>query len=136
MNVFASIYNYKCPRCRKGDLFVAPFDFKDPLKMHAKCSSCDQKFEPEPGYYFGAMFISYGWTVWTIMAIVGFTMLVLGWTVEASFALVIFVSAISYFFIARISRSMYIHLDVKYDSNTGKGKDLSVGLQSIKDGKG
>jgi len=117
MNVFSSIYNYKCPKCRQGNLFVAPFDFKKPLNMNEKCSCCSQRFEPEPGYYFGAMFISYGWTVWTIMAIVGFCMLVLDWSVESSFTLVIFVSAISYFFIARVSRSMYIHMDVRYDKS-------------------
>ena len=87
--------------------------------MHEKCSHCDQKIEPEPGYYFGAMFISYIWTAWTCLAIVGFCMLVLGWGVEASFALLIFVSALSYFFIMRISRSMYIHLDVRYDKELG-----------------
>jgi len=117
MNVLRSIYNYKCPRCRKGDLFVTPFDIKNPLNMNEKCSHCHQSFEPEPGYYFGAMFISYGWTVWTIMAIVGFCMLVLDWSVESSFALVIFISAISYFFIMRISRSMYIHMDVRFDKD-------------------
>ena len=37
------------------------------------------------------------------------------WSVEASFGLVIFVSALSYFFIMRISRSMYIHMDVRFD---------------------
>lgn len=115
MNVFSSIYQYKCPRCREGDLFVKPFNMSKPLDMNEKCSCCGQNFEPEPGYYFGAMFISYGWTVWTIMAIVGFCMLVLGWSVEASFTLVILVSAVSYFFIARISRAMYIHMDVRYD---------------------
>lgn len=115
MNVWSSIYNYKCPRCRKGDLFVKPFNISDPLNMNEKCSNCEQRFEPEPGYYFGAMFISYGWTVWTIMAIVGFCMLVLDWSVEQSFALVIFVSVLSYFFIMRISRAMYIHMDVRYD---------------------
>lgn len=115
MNVFSSIWNYKCPKCRKGDLFIKPFDFKNPLNMNEKCAHCEQRFEPEPGYYFGAMFISYGWTVWTIMAIVGFCMLVLEWTVEGSFALVIFVSTLSYFFIMRISRSMYIHMDMRYN---------------------
>jgi len=130
MNVFSSIYNYKCPKCRKGDLFVAPFDFKDPLKMNKECAHCGQNFEPEPGYYFGAMFISYGWTVWTIMAIVGFCMLVLDWSVEQSFALVIFVSAITYFFIMRVSRSMYIHMDVRYDKDlaakTNENQELKV----------
>jgi len=83
--------------------------------MHDKCSNCEQRFEPEPGYYFGAMFICYGWTVWTILAIVGFCMLVLDWTVEGSFALVIFVSALLYFFVMRVSRSMYIHMDFRFE---------------------
>lgn len=125
MNLLSSIWNYKCPRCRKGDLFVAPFQMNKPLNMHEKCSHCEQRFEPEPGYYFGAMFISYIWTAWTCLAIVGFCMLVLGWSVEASFALLVFVSALSYFFVARISRSMYIHLDVRYD------KDLAMNSEKI-----
>lgn len=83
--------------------------------MHEKCSHCAQSFEPEPGYYFGAMFVSYIWTAFTCLGIVGFCMLVLGWTVEGSFALLIFVSALSYFFVMRVSRSMYIHFDVRYD---------------------
>ena len=115
MNIWKSIWNYKCPKCRKGDLFVKPFDLKKPLEMHDRCEHCNQKFEPEPGYYFGAMFISYIWTGWMALAIIGFCMIVLEWSVEASFALLIAVSALFYFFILRISRSMYIHLDVKFD---------------------
>ncbi|WP_235293838.1 DUF983 domain-containing protein [Portibacter lacus] len=115
MNIISSIWKYKCPRCRKGDLFVEPFDFKTPLKMHEKCSHCGQKFEPEPGYYFGAMFISYIWTAWLALAIIGFCMLILGWNLEASFALLIAAMAVSYFFIMRISRSIYIHIAVKFN---------------------
>jgi len=123
MNVVQSIWNYKCPRCRRGDLFVAPFRMNNPLDMHSNCDHCGQSFMPEPGYYFGAMFISYIWTAWTCLAIIGFCMLVLGWSVEASFALLIFISAICYFWVARISRSMYIHLDVRYDKKTTSDKE-------------
>lgn len=83
--------------------------------MHERCNCCDLKFESEPGYFFGAMFISYIWTGWLFLAIIGFCMMVLGWGVNASFALLIFIAAILYFWIARISRSIYIHIDVKYD---------------------
>jgi len=114
MNIVKSIWNYKCPRCRKGDLFVKPFMMTNPLNMPEKCDHCSQRYMPEPGYYYGAMFISYIWTAWTCLAIIGFCMLVLKWSIGASFALLIFVSAISYFWVARISRSMYIHLDVRY----------------------
>lgn len=120
MNIYKSIWNYKCPRCRQGDLFVSPFNIKKPLDMHEKCSCCNQRFMREPGYYFGAMFISYIWTGWLALAIVGFCIMVLDWSVNASFALLIFVSALSFFFVMRISRSMYIHLDVRFDPDKVK----------------
>jgi len=129
MSLIKSIWNYKCPRCRQGDLYVKPFDISKPLNMNKSCSCCNQNFEPEPGYYFGAMFISYIWTAWTCLSIVGFCMLVFGWSVEQSFALLIFISALSYFFVLRMSRSMYIHLDVKYDKDKilhAKVKDTST----------
>lgn len=120
MNIVSSIFKYKCPRCRKGNLYNQPFKFNDPLDMQEKCTYCDQVFEPEPGYYFGAMFISYIWTGFACLAIVGFCMIALGWSVGPSFALLLAVTVISYFWILRISRSMYIHLDVRYDEDLAK----------------
>ncbi len=120
MNIFDSIFKYKCPKCRQGDLYKKPFRFSNPLDMNEQCDICGQKFEPEPGYYFGAMFVSYIWTAFTALFIVGFTMLVLGWSLEAAFGLLILISALSFFWVARVSRSMYIHLDVKYDPDAVK----------------
>lgn len=105
----------KCPSCRKGDLFEKPFLFTKPLAMHKKCSHCDQNFEPEPGYYFGAMFISYIWTGFFCLCLVGFTMLVLGWSAGSAIGTLIGLYVISYFWIMRISRSMYIHFDIPYN---------------------
>ena len=28
--------------------------------MHKNCPTCNQHYEPEPGFYFGAMFVAYG----------------------------------------------------------------------------
>lgn len=117
MNILTSIWKYKCPRCREGDLYTKPFKVSKPLDMHEKCTNCGLNFQPEPGYYFGAMFVSYIWTGFLCLGIVGVCILVLGWSVEASFALLILVSALSYFFVLRISRSIYIHLDKKFDSD-------------------
>lgn len=123
MNILTSIWKYKCPRCRKGDLYVAPFMMNDPLNMNESCQFCQQKFEPEYGYYLGAMFISYIWTAFACLFIMGFCMLVLGWSVAASFSLLVFFTVVTFFWIARISRSMYIHLDVRYDKELAS-KDL------------
>lgn len=117
MNFIKSVINYKCPRCRQGDLYVKPFDIKKPLAMHDNCSVCNQKYEPEPGYYFGAMFISYIGTGFLFLGIIGFCMMVLDWNVNQSFILLIAIAAVLYLWIARISRSIYIHLDVRYKPN-------------------
>ena len=51
----------KCPHCHKGDVFVHK-QFYHPGKfseMHEECSHCHTSFFPEPGFYTGAMYVSY-----------------------------------------------------------------------------
>ena len=55
-----SIANTKCPRCHEGDFFLShPYDLKKAGDIHKRCPKCDLKYSPEPGFYFGAMFVSY-----------------------------------------------------------------------------
>ena len=60
----------RCPRCHQGKLFSHPATsltkFTD---MPAECPVCGQTFEPEPGFYFGAMYISFGFAVGTFAAV-------------------------------------------------------------------
>ena len=37
--------------------------------MHERCEDCDLKFEREPGYFLGAMYVSYGLALATIAMI-------------------------------------------------------------------
>ena len=51
----------KCPNCKEGKMFSKLGNlllFRAP-KMNAKCNQCNFKFEKEPGFFFGAMFVSY-----------------------------------------------------------------------------
>ena len=55
-----SFLSGKCPSCRTGKLFKgAPYS-RDFLKMHKNCPHCERNLEREPGFYWGAFFISYG----------------------------------------------------------------------------
>ena len=59
-----SILHNKCPRCSKGDFFYShPYHLKYFGKKHYNCSNCDLKFEREPGFFFGSMFVSYALSV-------------------------------------------------------------------------
>ncbi|MDX5437630.1 MAG: DUF983 domain-containing protein, partial [Pontibacter sp.] len=58
-----SIVNYKCPRCHQGDLFIHKgWSYTSFAKMPEKCPCCHQSYEPEPGFYYGAMYVSYAIT--------------------------------------------------------------------------
>lgn len=51
----------KCPQCLEGDFFVStPYDLRNAGKTPNNCPKCDLDFRKEPGYYFGALYVSYG----------------------------------------------------------------------------
>lgn len=51
----------KCPRCHKGKVFVNnnPYSLKKPFDMKDSCSECNLKYEREPGFFYGALYVSY-----------------------------------------------------------------------------
>lgn len=54
----------KCPRCREGEMFThGPYNLKKFSLMHEFCPHCGVRLEPEPGFYQGAMYVSYAFTV-------------------------------------------------------------------------
>jgi len=56
-----AIIEAKCPQCREGKMFAYPFwQINKFDKMHTNCPVCNLRFEVEPGFWYGAMFISYG----------------------------------------------------------------------------
>ena len=60
-----NILNEKCPKCEQGKVFATSGNLlllRIP-KMHENCSTCNHKFEKEPGYFFGSMFVSYALAV-------------------------------------------------------------------------
>lgn len=59
------LFKNECPNCYKGKVFRDKsffFSLGFP-KMNKHCSHCHFKFEKEPGYFFGAMFVSYALAV-------------------------------------------------------------------------
>lgn len=67
-----SILKFKCPQCQEGDFFVShPYDFSNMGKPKEYCPSCGLKNAKEPGFYYGAMYISYGFGVALCIVVVG-----------------------------------------------------------------
>jgi uncharacterized protein (DUF983 family) len=60
----------KCPKCRQGDIFTYPLSRVGKFNvMNEKCPSCGIRLEPEPGFFQGAMFVSYALAVGLIISV-------------------------------------------------------------------
>lgn len=65
MSLFKDVITEKCPVCGEGNVFNKkgnPLLLRMP-KMNKECSVCHHKFEKEPGFFYGAMYVSYGLTI-------------------------------------------------------------------------
>ncbi len=64
-----AIFSGRCPVCRQGGLFVHPWHSLDFLANHPQCPVCDTQFEPEPGFFYGSLYVSYSFNVATLVAV-------------------------------------------------------------------
>lgn len=102
-----------CPSCSKGKIFEKKgllYKMRMP-KMYENCTVCGYKFEKEPGYFFGAMYVSYMLTV--AQAVGLYMILVHIFQFDDNFQIFLMIAAgmigLS-FFNMRISRIIWIHL--------------------------
>ncbi|EKB50731.1 DUF983 domain-containing protein [Cecembia lonarensis] len=60
----SAILNGKCPRCREGNIFpVAMLSYLKLTEVHQECPHCEAVLTPEPDFFYGAMYISYAFSV-------------------------------------------------------------------------
>jgi uncharacterized protein (DUF983 family) len=103
-----------CPRCRSGRIFRGSFILGFP-RMHPRCPVCGLNYNREPGYFLGAMYISYGFGAALMVAFFllfwKFTSWKFSTLMVASFlALLPFAPSLTLF-----SRVLWIYIDRKID---------------------
>ncbi|HEY8657698.1 MAG TPA: DUF983 domain-containing protein [Hanamia sp.] len=133
-NYFWSLFNARCPRCRRGDLFKNKNPYKKLgltyiLDMHDHCPVCHQKFELEPGFWYGTGYVSYALAVafsvftflvwWLIIGISVDDNRVLYWLIFNGVSL-----AILQPWLMRLSRVIYLNFFVKYNENYEKEEGI------------
>ncbi len=69
VSLLSGIFGTKCPRCRKGHAFKHPAYSLKFDKMNTCCEHCGHRFEKEPGFFDGAMYVSYAMNVALFIAI-------------------------------------------------------------------
>lgn len=107
---WSAILRGHCPSCRVGEIFAGTFS------MNPKCPECELLFDREPGYFTGAMYISYAMAVPITAAIALTTSYIFpGWSFErvigVAFAALLPLSPLFF----RYSRILWIHFDRTVD---------------------
>ena len=115
-NKLYSILNNKCPNCHEGDFYVDknPFHLKKILTIHEKCSSCNLKYMLEPSFYHGAMYVSYGLSIFTSIITFLISILIIKLSLFTSFIVVIAALIGLTPVMLKLSRIIYINLFVGF----------------------
>ncbi|NBP70791.1 MAG: DUF983 domain-containing protein [Cytophagia bacterium] len=111
VSLVSALLHAKCPKCREGDMFVYPLTHLVKFNaMHKACPVCDERLEPEPGFYQGAMYVGYALSV----AVTAFVfILVFLLDIQSMWLPVIIVGAIMVLLIPvnyRYSRVFYLYM--------------------------
>jgi len=104
MRRVGAVLRLRCPRCLRGRVW------RSFLTMNERCPECGLVFEREPGYFTGAMVVSY------VVAVPTFGLIVIGLLVAGlDTAVALLAGGALYLglapFILRYSRVIWLHFD-------------------------
>lgn len=108
----SAVLHGRCPRCRRGRIFTGL------LRMAHECEVCALRFEREPGYFTGAMYVSYVIALPIFVSV----FLLLGRVaptlrVEAALGLTVLLVLPFVPLVFRFSRILWIHFDRAIDAD-------------------
>jgi uncharacterized protein (DUF983 family) len=117
-----SILTGSCPKCQNESMYSDknPLHLTKVLKMNENCSHCGLKYQIEPSFFYGAMYVSYGLNVAVGIAAFIVSFVFLGASIEQSFLAIVITLIVLFPFVLRLSRNLYINMFVSYDPNAGK----------------
>jgi uncharacterized protein (DUF983 family) len=117
-----SIFKSKCPKCNEGKFFVShPYDLSKVGDIHEHCDKCGLKYEKEPGFYYGAMYVAYALgvalfvTFWVSFNLF-FENISLAWQIGSIIVGTIVLSP----YIYALSKIIWANLFIKYDKDAIK----------------
>ncbi len=126
-NALWSIFTNKCPRCRRGEMFnnksaYRNLSLKHIFAMPDVCAECGQKYDMEPGFWFGTSYVSYALTVamsvatfvaWYVLIGVSVNDSRIFWWLGTNAVILVVAQP----WLMRLSRVLYIRFFVSYDKD-------------------
>ena len=117
-----SILTGSCPKCQNERMYSDKnlLHLTNVLKMNENCSHCGFKYQIEPSFFYGAMYVSYGLNVAVGIAAFIVSFVFFGANIEQSFIAIVITLILLFPFVLRLSRNLYINMFVSYDPETNR----------------
>jgi hypothetical protein len=111
-----SIVHFKCPFCQEGDFFIShPYDLKHVGDLHKECSVCHRRYEKEPGFYWGGMFVSYALSAAFSLLAFGITWLIEPhWSILGYFIAVVSATVLASPYLYALSKIIWANFFFSY----------------------
>ena len=135
-NYYLSLLTMKCPRCRRGSMFnnknpYSKLKLSHIFDMPEHCAVCGQKYDMEPGFWYGTGYVSYALAVaMSLASFVAWVILIgisvddnrIFWWLGVNIALLVLTQP----WLMRLSRAVYIRFFVRYDENYEQTKPTQL----------
>ena len=117
-----SIFTGSCPKCHEESMYVNknPYVLSETLKLHEKCSNCGTKYELEPWFFYGSMYVSYGVGIAFAVAAFVISFMIFGSSLMTAFIAIVITIILFGPVIMRLSRNIWINLFLNYDKSKSK----------------
>jgi len=117
-----SILTGACPKCHQESMYVEKnaYILTDTLKMHEHCSHCNTKYQMEPSFFYGSMYVSYAVSVAFAVCAFIISYVVFNSSLFTAFILIILTLVGLMPIIMRLSRNIWINLFMSYDKELAK----------------
>ncbi len=117
-----SILTGTCPKCHNESMYLQknPWHLAQVLKMHENCSHCGLRYQLEPSFFYGAMYVSYGLNVAIGVAAFIVSFFFFKSNLKEAFAAIIIALLVLFPFVLRWARNIYINMFVSYDASQNK----------------
>ncbi|MDI1315805.1 DUF983 domain-containing protein [Flavobacterium sp.] len=117
-----SILTGTCPRCQEESMYVEknPYNLPELFHMHENCSHCGLRYQIEPSFFYGAMYVNYGLTVAVGVAAFIITKVLLGFELMYAVIAIIVALVVLMPINSRLSRNVYINMFVSFDKDAAK----------------
>ena len=114
-----SILTGSCPKCQNESMYKEKniFILTKILSMNDHCSHCGLKYQIEPSFFYGAMYVSYALDVAVGVAAFIIAYLFCNSSMKQAFITIIISIIVAFPHVMRLSRNIYINLFVSYDEN-------------------